>query len=432
MNYKEAKEYMKETEKMGSILGLTAIKELLKRLENPQKELEFIHIAGTNGKGSVLAFISSILKCSGYKTGRYSSPVVFSYREKIQVNGAPIEKEEFAECVTEIGREVEKMKKEGLSSPTSFEIETALAFLYFKKKRCDIVILETGLGGRLDATNVIKNTICAVFTPITMDHMEVLGDTIEEIAKNKAGIIKPGASVITARQCEQVMEVLKKEGELSGCQLSAAGKAVINSDSNYDKQIFSYGELKDLEISLAGTYQVENAVLALETIKALNKKTYVISEDSIRKGLRETEWQGRFSILSTEPVMIADGAHNPDAVRRLRESIETYFPGRKVVFIMGVFQDKAYEKMISIVSPLALHFITVTPGNKRGLEASCLAQVIGKYDIQAVAAEDVKDAVSKALHYAGSEGIVVAFGSLSYLSEIVKVVTDMVPEEGVL
>ena len=268
MNYAEARVYLDEVSKYGSVLGLENMRELLDRLGNPQDDLKFIHISGTNGKGSVLAYLSTILSGAGYRTGRYISPTLFSYRERIQVDEQKIEKESLARHVTAIAKAIDEMKVENAGNPTAFEVETALAFLYFKEKDCDIVVLETGLGGALDATNIIKTTVMEVIAPISMDHMEFLGDTLEKIAMQKAGIIKPHTSVVSASQEADAKKVLANVCKENRCSMYMVDPTQI-TDVIYDvdEQQFSYKNWKDIKITLAGSYQILNAALALEGVE---------------------------------------------------------------------------------------------------------------------------------------------------------------------
>ena len=336
MDYREARVYLENVTKYGSVLGLENMKELLKRLSNPQDELKFIHIAGTNGKGSVLAYVSTVLTEAGYCVGRYISPTLFSYRERIQVNGACIEKESLARWVTEIRNVVEQMTEEGKAHPTVFEIETALSFLYFKEKKCDVVVLETGMGGLLDATNVVKTTVAEIITSISLDHLGILGENLREIAENKAGIIKPETIVITTRQEKEAMEVLESVCQKKNCRLYVTDlKTVGEIHYGYDKQTFNYKKYRQLEISLGGSYQVINAVLAVEALEQIQKLGYSITEEQLRKGLKKTQWKGRFTVLRKNPVFVIDGAHNRDAARVLRQSIDLYFPNKKSFLYYG-------------------------------------------------------------------------------------------------
>lgn len=422
MNYEEARVYLDSISKYGSVLGLDNMKELLGRLGDPQNDLKFIHISGTNGKGSVLAYLSTVLSASGYRTGRYLSPTLFSYRERIQVDGERIEKEALARMMTRIRDAAEAMAKEGKGQPTVFEQETALSFLYFREKECDLVVLETGLGGTLDATNVITTGILEVIAPIGMDHIGVLGNTLEEIAENKAGIIKPHTCVVSAVQEPAAAAVITRVCREQRCSVTfVEAEALKNVCYGYEKQIFSYKEWKNIEISLAGSYQVENAALALDAVEALCDLGYGLPEATVRTGFLETQWRGRFTVLGKDPVFILDGAHNPPAAKVLRESLELYFAGRNLYYIFGVFSDKDYRKVIEITAPLAKHIVTVqTPGNSRALPAEELLKEVKKVQPDAQMADSISEAVEKCLGLAEKEDVIVAFGSLSYLGEVDK------------
>ncbi len=422
MNYKESRVYLDNVAKYGSVLGLDNMRELLGRLGNPQDDLKFIHIGGTNGKGSVLAYLSTILKESGYRVGRYISPTLFSYRERIQINEAYIEKDSLARLTTQIRSCIDEMVKEGLPHPTAFEIETALCFLYFKEEKCDLVTLEVGLGGSTDATNVIQTPVMEVLAAISMDHMGFLGNTLAGIARCKAGIVKPGTTVVSMRQKPEAMEVVEQTCREQGCTLRIADDAAA-SDVVYgcDSQCFSYGGYDHLEISLAGSYQIANAVLAVEAVRGLTDLGYDIPEDALRRGLKKTVWRGRFTVLQKEPYVIIDGAHNRDGAEVLADSIRRYFPDKKLHYIMGVFRDKEYESIVETTAPYAEDVIAVeTPGNPRALPAEQLAEV-WKRHIQEVSCEkNIEDAVKISLQKAGKDDVILAFGSLSFLGEIVK------------
>ena len=426
MNYKEARVYLDEVSKYGSVLGLESMRELLRRLGDPQNELKFIHISGTNGKGSVLAYLSTILSGAGYRTGRYISPTLFSYRERIQVDGEYIEKESLACHVTAIAAAAEDMQKAGLPSPTVFEIETALAFLYFKEKRCDIVTLEVGCGGLLDATNVITTTLMEVIASISMDHTDLLGDTLAKIAAQKAGIIKPNTLVVSAHQEPEAAQVIEET-----CRRQHSGLQVVDEsqirDVRYgaEVQMFSYKSWENMAISLAGSYQIKNAALALEGVEALRKLGYALSDQQVREGLLHTAWRGRFTTLRRDPTVIIDGAHNPAAALELKESLERYFPGKTLYFVMGMFKDKDYAQVIDLTAPLARHIITVeTPGNPRAMPARELAEAVGKVNPSVEWADSVAHGVEKALAMAGKEDAVIVFGSLSFLGEAADAVNE--------
>lgn len=426
MNYKEARVYLDEVSKYGSVLGLESMRELLRRLGDPQNELKFIHISGTNGKGSVLAYLSTILSGAGYRTGRYISPTLFSYRERIQVDGEYIEKESLACHVTAIAAAAEDMQKAGLPSPTVFEIETALAFLYFKEKRCDIVTLEVGCGGLLDATNVITTTLMEVIASISMDHTDLLGDTLAKIAAQKAGIIKPDTMVVSAQQKSEAAQVIEDTCKEQHCTLQMVDESKIsNVHYGAEGQTFSYKTWENVAISLAGSYQIKNAALALEGVEALRKLGYALSDQQVREGLLHTAWRGRFTTLRRDPTVIIDGAHNPAAALELKESLERYFPGKTLYFVMGMFKDKDYAQVIDLTAPLARHIITVeTPGNPRALPARELAEAVGKVNPSVEWADSVAHGIEKALAMAGKEDAVIVFGSLSFLGEAADAVNE--------
>lgn len=419
MNYIEARVYLDEVSKYGSVLGLESMRELLRRLGDPQNELKFIHISGTNGKGSVLAYLSTILTGAGYRTGRYISPTLFSYRERIQVDGEYIEKESLARHVTAIAAAAEEMQKAGLPSPTAFEMETALAFLYFKEKRCDIVTLEVGCGGLLDATNVITTTVIEVIASISMDHTDLLGDTLAKIAAQKAGIIKPDTLVVSARQQEEAMQVIEDTCKEQHCALQAVDESKIcDVRCGAEGQTFSYKVWENVTISLAGSYQIKNAALALEGVEALRQLGYALSDQQVREGMAHTVWRGRFTTLRREPTVIIDGAHNPAAARELKDSLERYFPDKTLYYVMGMFKDKDYAQVIDLTAPLARHIITVeTPGNPRALPARELAEAVARVNPSVEWADSVAHGVERALAMAGKEDAVIVFGSLSFLGE---------------
>lgn len=426
MNYREATEYIEELQQYGSVLGLDSMRELCSRLGNPQDELRFVHIAGTNGKGSVLAYVSTILKEAGYRVGRYLSPTITDYRERFQIDGRFITQSGLCKYLEQVKEVAEAMAAEGKPHPTPFEVETAVAFLYFLDKECDIVVLETGLGGALDATNVVKTTVAAVFASISMDHMAILGDTLEKIALVKAGIMKDRCYVVTARQDPAVAKILKQAALLRKCKLyTADAERAKQVFYGVTKQRFTYAGYKNLEISMLGKFQIENAVVAAETIQVLAKAGFPVKEEALRRGLLLTSWPGRFSVIGKKPLFIADGAHNEDASRRLAESLQFYFAEKKMIFILGMLKDKEYEKVINNTCNMAEHIITVTPPiRERAMPAYELAQAVRECNGNVTVADSVPEAVEIAYLLAGREkdAVIVAFGSLSYLGELMKVV----------
>jgi len=424
MTYKEAKDFLEGCNQYAGELTLKPLQEMLRRLGNPENSLSFVHIAGTNGKGSVLAFVSTVLQTSGYRVGRYLSPTIFSYRERMQVNGEPISQEDLIRLTKQIQETGKQMLSEGLGHPTMFEAETALAFLYFAEQKCDLVVLECGRGGLMDATNVISHPLLCVFTSISMDHIGVLGNTLEEIAENKAGIIKAGCTVVTIKQKPDAMRAISKHAEDLGCEVILADPSLaVHQKRGLFEQSFDYKEFKQVKISLSGEYQFMNAALSIEVLLALQKREYQILEDDLRRGMQATVWDARFTVIAKEPLFIIDGAHNPDAAQKLKETIENYLPGKRLIFIIGVLSDKEYEVVVQKTVPLASEIITImTPNNPRALSAEKLAETIKKYNSHVQPAKDIGQAVSRAYQLAKKDDVILAFGSLSYLGELAKYV----------
>lgn len=423
MKEREAMEYIESISGRGIVPGLDGIRELCRRLGNPQDTLKFIHVAGTNGKGSVSAYIEAALRGGGYRVGRYISPVIFCYRERIQVNGRYITKEALGRLMKQIKQACDGMVADGQPQPTAFEAETALGFLYFREKGCQIVILETGMGGLLDATNVIGSPVLAVITSVSMDHMKFLGNTLEEIGAQKAGIIKPGCAVVSAKQRPEAAKAIEDRAAAAGCPLTVADPSAITSVKyGLERQRFSYGGFSGLEISLAGRYQVENAALAVAALKLLGELGFPVTEYKLRQGLKQTVWPGRFTIVGKKPCFIIDGAHNEDGARRLAESVEFYFTNKRIIYIMGVLRDKEYGKMLSLTWELADQIITVTPpGNPRALSAYDLAKEAAKFHPKVTAADSPEEAVELARLLAGREDVIIAFGTLSFAGRLMEI-----------
>ena len=426
MNYQQAMEYIEKCAGYGIVPGVSTMRELLNRLGNPQKGLKIIHLAGTNGKGSVLAFLATVLRTCGYRTGTYLSPVIFDYRERFSCNGKPVSKAETARLMEEVAQAAEEMESEGFPHPTPFEIETAMSFLLFQRKNCELVVLETGLGGREDATNVIEDPLICVITSVSRDHMSFLGESLEEIAEHKAGIIKRGAVVVSAPQEEEaVREVIRRSVREAGAkELCFLDRGKIKRrKSTLKEQSFSYGNYRDLKISMTGIYQIENAALALEVLDRLRLLGYKLEEKKLRKGMLETSWPGRFQILCQNPVFIADGAHNEGGALSLRKSLEFYFANRRILFIMGMFRDKECEKVIANTADLAEQIITVAArNNPRALGAYELAGIVSRYHPGVTAADSIEEAVELAFLLADSRTVIVAFGSLAYLGDCIETV----------
>ena len=424
MDYQQSRAYIRDAEQYaGGALDLTNIKELMKRLGNPQDQLKYIHVAGTNGKGSVIAYLYTTLMKAGYHVGRYISPSVYSYREKIETEGKPISREKFAEQTTRVAAVIEEMTAEGLAHPTPFEIETAVAFLFFAEEKCDPVILEVGMGGITDATNLITTTELAVLVPISMDHQSFLGNTISEIAEKKAGIIKPGSSVVTIGQETEALEAIKKTGAEAGadvCVADVSEAEVLEAD--FTGQRFCYkGE--EYTLSLAGSYQTENAVLALEALRILDERGYHTTLEQRKEGLWATRWNGRLTIIHKDPLFIVDGAHNPAAADMLEDSVRKYFKDRRLFFIMGVFKDKDYPYIIRKLCPYAEQILAIeTPDNPRALPAEELAKAIRPYNANVRAEKNIPRAVEELFEMAGKDDVILSFGSLSFIGEITRIV----------
>lgn len=421
MNYKNAKEYLERVSKYGSKLGLDSIKALLMKMENPHKDLKVVHIAGTNGKGSIGAFIESILLEAGYKVGRYSSPAVFEYREIIQVNNTYISEEEVAEIIGMIKEKADMMVREGYSHPTPFEIETAMAFEYFKRSCCDIVLVECGLGGETDATNVFEKVLCSVLTPISLDHTGFLGNSIQEITDIKCGIIKERCNVVSSLQIAECMEKIRKNATKKNAKLVECNQPF---DISIEGMVttFKYksnNKLYNIKSNLIGIHQITNAITAVEVCQVLKENGFH-TEGYVGKGIENTKWLGRMEIISNQPLFFIDGAHNPGAVKILKENIDLYFTNKRIAFIMGVLADKDFENEARIIAGSAVKIFTVTPDNLRALDGRKLADTIKKYNSNVEYAQDIAKAVHLAIdtvkrHQAD---MIIAFGSLSYLAEI--------------
>ncbi|MCM1467131.1 MAG: bifunctional folylpolyglutamate synthase/dihydrofolate synthase [Alistipes sp.] len=428
MTFAQAMDYLETVGKSGSILGLDTIRELLRRLGNPQNRLRFVHIAGTNGKGSTLAYISTILTEAGYRTGRFLSPVIDTYCEKIQIDGEYISTQAVAAITEVVKTACDDMAREGFSQPTLFEIETAMAFLYFLNENVDVVVLETGMGGRDDSTNVIETTICSVITSVSLDHVGVIGNNLREIAECKAGIIKEGAPVVLYGQSAEVEDIVRAKCEEKGSPLVITKKSdLVRKKNNLSGQVFDYGELKGMKTRLLGEHQLYNAAVAVETIKVLNEKGFVVSKEQIRAGIEETVWSGRFEVLCARPLMIMDGAHNPDGARAFAGAVREYLDGFTLIFIMGVLKDKDYPEMIRLTNDLADAIITIDPDNPRALSDTELKDAIEQVktrNIPVVAAGRIEAGVEMAsqiamqLHH--EKTAIVAFGSLSFLGDLKK------------
>ncbi len=422
MNYDEAIEYIHGTLKFGSKLGLHNIGTLLKLIGNPHKKLKFVHIAGTNGKGSTTAFISSILMEAGYRTGIYTSPYIQRFTERIRIGNDEISREELADITSFVKTGVSEMLDMGENHPTEFELVTAIALEYYCRKGCDIVVLEVGLGGRLDSTNIIDTPELAVITTISYDHMDRLGNTLQEIAFEKAGIIKPGGDVVLYRQGREVEQVFEKACDERGADLYKTDFSnLVLHEFSTEGQVFSCSGYDRLKIGLLGRHQVNNAVVAVKAAELLSGKGYKITEDALRRGLWNTKWPGRLEVLNRNPIVIIDGAHNTEGASVLRKALDEYFPGRPVTFIMGVLSDKDYMTMMKIVLPGCKRLIAVTTDSAKALPAVTLAKMAGNYCKNVQISDTIEGAVRTCLDTASSEEIICAFGSLYYIGAVRRV-----------
>lgn len=424
-NDDEIFEFLKSREKYGSKPGLKRIKRLLGRLENPQYRRGVIHIAGTNGKGSVGAYIESVIHQNLMFAFHFSSPAVFERKDIWRKFGYTITNQYLHEAAAQVyiaTRDLDRL----YIHPTRFEVETAIAFYAYKLYDCNYFILEAGLGGLNDATNVVEAPKICVFTNISYDHMDVLGDTLTEIATEKAGIIQPGSRVFSAEQDPEAKAVLD-EKMIYGDVIYVDNSALELVSHKPDKLVFKY-KGKQYETQLAGLYQMKNAALAIEVTREMG-----FPEDMITKGIKDAKWEGRFQVLSKEPYFIVDGAHNVDAIEQLKETIKSCFTNEPINFIIGVLKDKEHEKMMEIIAPMANKIYTITPPNARALDGSELAEEIRKWNEHVLYCESIEEAVNSAMDEGRETGIsTIAFGSLSYLAEAKKAHDNYIEKQEVL
>lgn len=465
MTYKEAREYVEKAAKKGSILGLDNIERLMEQLGNPQNQLKVIHIAGTNGKGSTLAYLTNILKNAGYKVGRYISPAVFDYLEIFSINDVNMSEDDYAKYMDRIVSACNDIVGNGFEMPTAFEIETALAYLYFYSEECDVALIETGMGGDSDATNVVQNTIISIISSVSMDHMNFLGNTISEITHHKAGIIKENSVAIcagqndeTAKEIEGVIrqtavknhtvfvkvnqpqnivygneettfdyESIAYENIYENVVCENAGSEVWSQTKNECKGKASERERKTYHLTtkMCGVFQPYNASTAVETAVWLRKKGFHITDNNIISGISCAKWHGRFEKIKNHPAIYFDGGHNPDAAKLLAKSMEIYFTNKKIIYIIGVLADKDYDKILEITAGFAYAIITVTPKNVRALDGEELMLAAKKYHENVSNAENIDAAIKKAVHMSEKDDVIFIFGSLSYLKEAKEVCVKM-------
>ena len=425
---------IEELKKRGSVPGLDAIEGLLEELGHPEDNLKVVHIAGTNGKGSIFAYLSSILIAAGFKVGRYISPTISCYEERFQINGEYITKDELARLYNIVEEAMKREEEKTGLKPTLFEVETAISFLYFKEEKVDYALIEVGMGGRMDATNVIRHPELTVISSISYDHQAFLGDTLEEIAWQKAGIIKESCPVVLSENSDEVCKVIEQEAtkkKVKCIEIKPTDYEVL-SETPYGST-FLWKEQR-YETKLPGRHQVSNAVTALAASEYLFRKDY--EKNNARKAIAEeldemngksaqqggiirTCWPGRLEVLKKEPLFYRDGAHNPDGAKKLAAFLQKYFTNKKIIYIMGVLKDKEYKKMLRYLMPMAKEVYVFKPKNERGLSAQILADTIKEVaDVSVTIESDVNAAVFRALDTAKPDDVLVACGSLSFMEEM--------------
>lgn len=418
MDFLEAQNYLEKVRSQkGIVLGLDTMRHLMAKLNNPQDKVKFIQVAGTNGKGSTAAYLTSILSEAGIKVGRYTSPAVFSRTEQYFACRSCISESEYAKGVTAVAEAAASLDGE---TPTAFEQETALAFWYFAQKGCELAILEAGLGGDMDATNIVTTTVCSIITSISMDHCRILGNKISEIAAHKAGIIKPGAPVICIEHKEDAMEPIRAAAKAADTPLYEVHRDEVRQIfSDKRESIVFFREFENLHLKMLGSYQPENAALAVQAASVLSR-SYPIEKKHIYDGIEKTRWGGRFELHSGSPDIILDGAHNPDGIRRLRESVNQMFGAVPICYVCGVLADKDYEKEIEILFGRASNVFTVTPPSPRAMKSTDLKAAIKKRFSQLkVTSFDSEDGIEKAMEAAVSQNNpVVVCGTLTILARV--------------
>lgn len=418
MDFLEAQNYLEKVRSQkGIVLGLDTMRHLMAKLNNPQDKVKFIQIAGTNGKGSTAAYLTSILSEAGIKVGRYTSPAVFSSTEQYFACGSCISESEYAQGMTAVAEAAASLDGE---TPTAFEQETALAFWYFAKKGCELAILEAGLGGDMDATNIVTTTVCSIITSISMDHCRILGNKISEIAAHKAGIIKPGAPIICIEQKEDAMEPIRAAAKAADTPLYEVHRDEVRQIfSDKRESIVFFREFENLHLKMLGSCQPENAALAVQAASVLSR-SYPIEKKYIYDGIEKTRWGGRFELHSGSPDIILDGAHNPDGIRRLRESVNQMFGAVPICYVCGVLADKDYEKEIEILFGRASNVFTVTPPSPRAMKSTDLKVAIKeRFPQLKVTSFDSEDGIEKAMEAAVSQNNpVVVCGTLTILARV--------------
>jgi len=427
MNYQETMDYIHNTAKFVVNLGLSRVERLLELLGNPHKNIKAIHIAGTNGKGSTTAMITNILVASGYKVGMYTSPFLEEFEERIQINNCNIPKERLCQVVSFVKDAAKVMLEEGYEQPTEFEIITATMFKYFYEEKVDLAVIEVGLGGRFDATNVI-NPILSIIASISLDHMHVLGDTIEKIAFEKAGIIKESIPLIVYPQKASVLQVIKavaeeKEAPMTIVKEDAAKFRKVNKINDTLTQEIEINTYKDnyiVDLKLLGTHQLLNTSVVVTACEKLKEQGYNLTKESISAGLKTVVWKGRMEIMNNNPLTVIDGAHNIDAIIRLKESVEKYFSYKNIILILGILADKQVDNMVNVIAKDAKKIITVTPNSERAELGEDLLKIVKKVNDNCQYEENYQEALRKAREYAEAEDIILISGSLYMIGDMRK------------
>lgn len=415
MTLDEALRYIHEVCWKGTIPGLERIQALLDAMGNPERKCKFVHVTGTNGKGSTCAMVASILRKAGYKTGLYTSPYLIRFNERIQINGEQISDAD----ICELTEYVKPFAESVFERPTEFEMVTAIGFEYFARRKCDIVVCEVGMGGEFDATNVIPAPEAAVICNIGLDHTEVLGNTLEKIAGAKAGIIKPGCDAVLYRERPSVEAVFEERCKALNAPLHKADFDSLHLLSHsLEGQVFDWERFHALRLPLLGEHQLHNAAVALTTARVLQKRGWKITDAQIREGIESVRWPGRFELMRKDPMFIIDGGHNPQCIEALVKNIRDYLPGRELTVLTGVLGDKDFHRMYRDVAQYAKEFITITPANPRALTAEKLADYLRQFGKPVTACDVVADGVRLAIEHAGKDGVVLCYGSLYMIGDI--------------